>query len=213
MRASDSVNGLNGRGRMSAAETAVKWTDIANLALVAVLVGATCYYAWRTHSMVKEMREARRMQLLPRLKLTLHWIGVNHSDVRIVNAGVGPAVDVEMDVWFGEERYDLRQWKKPLMAPGEYAEFFYPLTEKNQTPTNDEIKDLWRTVNMSARYKDAVGESFTANESLDVGSLWDAAVGSREAVQEPEIRKIREKLERIEKALGQVAGAVRDRSR
>jgi len=73
-----------------------------NGALTAILVGATCIYAWLTWRMVRELEESRRVGKRPALVVNLGRleVGSGHDDehmalschVRVTNVGSGPAI-------------------------------------------------------------------------------------------------------------------------
>ena len=44
--------------------------------LTAALVLVTTYYAWQSHAMVREMRRARGVSIIPKMMLALHQLGV-----------------------------------------------------------------------------------------------------------------------------------------
>ncbi len=75
-------------------------------ALTAVLlVGATIFYAWRTHDMANEMRRARELQSRSNVQLRLEHNDWNPAVMQLVihNTGAGAALDVSVsftpDIW------------------------------------------------------------------------------------------------------------------
>src|SRR5438046_197738 len=91
--------------------------------LTGALVLVTGYYAWQNHRMVKEMKEARSAEVLPKLVPTLRLLAPANAFLRIVNAGPGPAFGV--DVEFGLEPGAVpRRWQSPVVASGEANDFW-----------------------------------------------------------------------------------------
>jgi hypothetical protein len=86
--------------------------------LTGVLVVITGYYAKQTHDTVVEMRTARGAQILPKLVPTLEPIAPDHSFLRIVNAGAGPALNVELELIL-EPGGSVRRWKSAIVSAGE----------------------------------------------------------------------------------------------
>lgn len=67
-------------------------------ALTAVLVIATIYHAKQTRETVKEMKASRSVQVLPRLVPTLAKLPAAQVLLRVVNAGAGPAFNVDVQL-------------------------------------------------------------------------------------------------------------------
>lgn len=56
-----------------------------------VLAGVTAYYVYATRLLVNETKEARRQEIMPRLK-----IKVLESGLKLVNVGSGPALNINL---------------------------------------------------------------------------------------------------------------------
>lgn len=69
--------------------TASTWLTGATLALVAI----TAYYAFKTSQLVREAIKARRPLLVP----TIDFIAGDRAELRVVNAGAGAAVTLDLD--------------------------------------------------------------------------------------------------------------------
>jgi hypothetical protein len=174
-------------------------TDIINVILVAVLVGATIFYALRTHSMVKEMREARYVQILPKLKLGIEMITLGRGSIKITNAGTGPAINVVLEFWLGNEYENKRVWTNSLLVQSESVQFLFPKIN-NQYPKLDQICDTWQTVSMKASYADAMGRKFEISDSFDIKDYWEKTKSSVKRWQDTELReiqKIKDELKKI----------------
>ncbi len=98
--------------------------------LTGALVIITAYYAWQNHRMVKEMREARRLSVLPKLAISIFMHGPTFGMPRLVNVGQGPALDVDINLVFSRRDgsgVEERTWKAGVMPPGETHDFMPPL--------------------------------------------------------------------------------------
>jgi len=153
---------LSGVG--SKAVTASDWV----LILTAVLVLVTGYYAWQTRQTVKEMKSARATQLLPRPVPTLAKLPGAQVLLRVVNAGAGPAFNVDVGLLLEPDGEPIR-YLAPVMSPGEYQDFFAP----GKGPGGSEIQlaaisSVWQTLRLRGACSDALGNRHSIDESLDL---------------------------------------------
>jgi hypothetical protein len=124
------------RPDLSAAQL-VDEADRATLALIGVTL-AHVLINWRV---VREMREARRLSVQPKLAIKLSRVGPAHAFVAVLNAGSGTAFDVSIMLAFeprspSRHQRDERTWRTPSIAPGAQHEFI-PMT-----PGNGSIMDI-----------------------------------------------------------------------
>lgn len=189
----------------------IGWPDIVNVGLVAVLVAATIFYARRTHDMVGEMREGRKNQLLPKLKLGLRHIGPSHTDVKIINVGPGPATDIEFELWFGQDTENKRQWTVPLMVSGEDILHFFPDLPKGGAATNVQFAELYKTISLKARYSDIFHQKHEIMDTLDFATYWNQVIASGQLVKVDNVEEIRRQTEKISKHLETIAKAAREK--
>jgi hypothetical protein len=73
---------------------------VINAVAIGVLVVVTAYYAWQTHKMAREMRQARLLSLLPKLVLDIEMVGPRHGNIVVQNVGPGPAIDADLVIVF-----------------------------------------------------------------------------------------------------------------
>jgi hypothetical protein len=174
--------------------------------LTAVLVVATIYYAAQTRATVREMKAARSAQVLPRLVPTLAKLPGAQVLLRVVNAGAGPAfgVDVELTLEPGGEPI---RFVAPVMAPGEYQDFFAP----GKGPASTEIQlaaisSVYTTLHLQGTCSDALGESHPVDEPLDLGHFADVYLAGTWVRPDDEyLKTIAENLKTVGKGVEAVA--------
>jgi hypothetical protein len=88
-----------------------------------ILTGAlaliTAYYAWQTHRIVREMRATRAAQVLPHLVTRIRHYPGGGGVLRILNAGLGPALNVDVVITLEpENRVD---GKSPWFLPAKHT--------------------------------------------------------------------------------------------
>jgi hypothetical protein len=145
--------------------------------LTGVLVLATIYYAWQTQRMVREMREAREVQLRPKIILGIRILGPNDFYPKVMNAGGGPALDLRVRVAL-EPNGPSGDYATAFMAPGRDAGVILA-TESGRVTHIDEYKPF-RTLRMKGECVDALGNTFTFDEMFDLakwvqgfkGGMW-----------------------------------------
>lgn len=138
------------------------------LILTAVLVLVTGYYAWQTRQTVNEMKSARATQVMPRLVPTLAKLPGAQVLLRVVNAGAGPAFNVDVELLLEPDGEPIR-YIAPVMSPGEYQDFFAP----GKGPGGSEIQlaaisSVWQTLRLRGACSDALGNAHSMDESLDL---------------------------------------------
>jgi hypothetical protein len=83
-----------------------------------ILVIVTSWYAWQTRQMVSQMESARAAQVRPHLALSLDLEQGGAVFLRVVNAGVGPAMSVDVRIE-SEPGPGVRiPYITPVLAPG-----------------------------------------------------------------------------------------------
>jgi hypothetical protein len=164
-----------------------------------VLVIVTTWYAWQTRRMAAEMESARAAQLRPHLALDVHK-EQGAVFLRIVNAGVGPAMSI--DVLLTSEPGTLVRipFRTPVLAPRAGQVF---VLHEGTGPTVADLKQLVKThgvkrVNLTGVFVDALGVVHEANDTLDLETYSDAFYSrSLRVVPDDSIERIAEAVERI----------------
>lgn len=173
------------------------------LALALVLV--TIFYAWRTNSMVEEMRTTRKQALMPKLALGVDALGPTYFLHVLRNAGPGPALDVRVELIFedtGGNVIDRRAWRSPLFVSGERREFLAP---KDAAGRDIHPSGLGR-VRVVGTAKDALGDKINVAESFDDPAGWqDVLFAADELWQDEPLDIIAKALKDTAKHLGSVA--------
>jgi hypothetical protein len=173
---------------------------IINGVAIVVLVLVTVYYAWQTRQMVKEMRSARLLSLLPKLVLDIKMVGPTFGDVVVRNVGLGAAIDADLTLTFeGSEAAEPeeRQWLAHVIAPGEDHEFL----PADGIGSMDDLVAKHPTIALAGKIRDALGQTHTVAERIDVAEFWGRLENAYERWVESADRKVVRELEKIRREL------------
>jgi hypothetical protein len=181
--------------------------DWAIVVLTAVLVGVTAYYAWQNHQMVREMRRSRELSIAPKLTISIFMLGPTYGLARLVNAGQGPALQVEVTLAFhrrdGSEVIE-RQWQSNFMPPGESHDFIEP-DELLDVRSTEALARECSEITIKGTMRSSLGNAISVDETT--GDLQEWFEMSRRALhvwEEEPRRKIPKELENIRKELEQI---------
>jgi hypothetical protein len=75
---------------------------------------------------VREMRRARLLSVLPKMAVDIQMVGPRYGVVVVRNVGVGPALRVDLHIFFGDrnnEAIEHRHWLAHVVAPAEEHQF------------------------------------------------------------------------------------------
>jgi hypothetical protein len=178
---------------------------IINGAAIIVLVLVTAYYAAQTKQMVKEMRSARLLSLLPKLVLDIKMIGPTYGDVVVRNVGPGAAIDADLTITFAESEAagrEEREWLAHVIAPGEDHEFL----PTQGIGSMDELVAKHPTIALTGTVRDALNQTHEVNERIDVAEAWARVESAHVRWEEGSDRKVVRELEKIRKELGRGLG-------
>jgi hypothetical protein len=173
------------------------------LLLTAVLVLATIYYAKKTRDMVGEMRDSRRLSVLPKMVIDVEWLGPQHCVIVATNVGTGAALNADLRITF-EPRDEqqpsvVRRWRDNVIAPGERLRF-WPSAPDNDTPTAEELGKQYPRISLAGQVQDALGHIHRVDHSLDdLAELRAVAEASNYMPQDEPVQKIAKSLEKVEK--------------
>lgn len=149
----------------------VLWTVLPNLLLVII----TAYYAWQTRATVKEMREARGAQVLPKLVPTFEIAGPVVMFPRVVNIGPGSATEIECTLKLEPDGPEW-PWRWALLASGAGQSFTPAGNHPDGTPFSpytEQIKKHYTHLSLSASYRDATGRKHTSRETAEIRETLD----------------------------------------
>lgn len=113
----------------------IEWSTLA-------LVLITGYYAWQTQQTVLEMKESRRLSVLPDLHTSR---SDDIATFSLTNTGQGPAaIDVNVQLIYKATRAVAGTtteytWRAYTIAPGERHEFYPPMVEDERLTKIDEL--------------------------------------------------------------------------
>jgi hypothetical protein len=178
----------------------------ASLAFSAVLVLVTYLYYRETRAHTAEMRESREAEFQPVLKATVEpWLAV-HNRFVFENTGKGAAHDVSAKWGFTHLDND-REWKVPLISPGQRHTFYLPFTDCDDTITTEpqlerELADTDGVLFFEWECTDALGNTVSNREEIDV--LETVQSRSGELLVESEEAKIRDELEDLNDSVGDI---------
>lgn len=183
----------------------------ATLLLTAVLVVVTAYYAIQTQLMVREMRDARRLSVRPKLAIDLDPIGPGFALVKVLNVGAGACVDADLTFDFiarpGSSRSSQsRRWRMNFIAPGERHRFFPPLDDKEQPLDIDPFTAEYAKVRLTGSVRDVLGETLTIDEEIrDLKERWEFQKAAWHARETNQLKELTKEVGKVQQAIGQVA--------
>lgn len=173
-----------------------------------VLVAVTIWYAWQTQQMVREMRRGRVEAVRPCLRLDLGGV-YGASTLEIANLGVGPAVDVsvELVVFFDGDETQREGWTTPLLRSGDSRTMLMP--NKDGVEGSFAPAQYWADhdtrIQMAGRCRDLDGRIHKIEDSLSFASHATRGVeGSWAGVEDrlpTNVEKLAKELAAIRKAL------------
>lgn len=136
-------------------------TLFATLGLIAVTL-AYVIFNWR---MVREMRETRKLTVLPKLAIRFTRVGPAHALVAVKNVGPGAALDVRMTLTFvpldpSKQQPDVRPWRINLMPPGDEHDFL------PQDLAGEAIAATWKRITISGTMKNALDETIQIDDTF-----------------------------------------------
>lgn len=142
----------------------------ATLLLTLILVLITGYYARQTAEMAREMRENRVALQTPRIRLDLWMLKRDHVVVRLVNVGNGAAFDLRVTLSFAPapevvRRAELRDWKTPILRPGETQSFHFPSVDEDEMNLK-KIAAIYDAVDVSGQCSDSLGNTYEIDDRL-----------------------------------------------
>jgi hypothetical protein len=169
--------------------------------LTLALVGVTAYYGYETYQMVTEMRKARGVAVLPKPAPTMTYLAPDVAMPTIVNAGPGAAIDVYVEMWLDPGNGHRRQWRTPLLAPGERHEFFLEKKGGSGLGRMSEVTKEYRYLRMRGTCRDPLGASHTFDDTADIREWWNLLQESGERLQPDHPKEIADSLKTIAKSL------------
>ncbi len=147
-------------------ERNVLWLVLPNLLLVAI----TAYYAWQTRRTVQEMRAARAAQVAPRLVPTIKMLGPTFVSFEVLNAGPGPAIDLECKLSLEPGGPEWR-WKWPILSSGDHQGF----TPNGKHPDGsdfhpelDQVLKHYKSFKLVSTCKDTLGQTHPHDDHADL---------------------------------------------
>lgn len=156
-----------------------------------ILAIATLYQALRTGSMVVELRDSRKTEFMPHIRIFLYMAQITIASLKIGNFGKGPAFDVNLTVAFKKDAavVDERPFKQKVMASQEDFELIPPEMELKK------MLNSFTHVLVRGNYRDVFRTSFNVEETIDVKEfiesidkghiLWRSKDGSLKPARSP----------------------------
>ncbi len=102
-----------------------------------VLVIITFLYVRATNQILKEARLSRESSVRPVIRLFLKYEGGTILVPYIKNAGLGPAVNIDLEINYFDEKDEvsrMTKWRNPLMAARDYERFVPKTVGDNPSP-------------------------------------------------------------------------------
>lgn len=163
-----------------------------------VLVLVTAWYAFQTKQMAAEMAFARAEQVRPHLTLDVDKLGAGNVMLRVTNAGIGAALDIDVSLTAEPGNLSIL-YKAPLLVPGEGQSF---LVRDTAGKTETDLKRLvhnrkYYRVNLTGDCHDALGRHHPVSANLDLKDYSDLFYSGLWRAQPDELKRIADELKRI----------------
>lgn len=181
--------------------------------LTAALVVVTWMYQRDTHGMVREMRQARGVQVMPRVVLTINHRGAGAAFWRIASIGPGPALDLDVDVT-PEPGGVTRALRMPVMIPGETHDLIPladPKDQKSDFLRLDETTSRFSQLRLKGRCRDVLGTEHPIDETFEVRDWWETVKEAQVLLAHDWSEEMAKSLEKIEKDLQAIAKGLQSR--
>lgn len=138
---------------------------------------ATIALAVFTYRLWMETRAARQ----PHMVASLDWFPPSHVELRLTNAGAGPALSV--DLAFQPEGGETRRWSEPVVTPNDgYNVHWLSRQEEEAGRGIDYIAERHPTMRVSGKYRDVLGAEYAIDQMLDVRTQWEESRAARRLV-------------------------------
>jgi hypothetical protein len=191
--------------------TIVDWlNNNANLLLIvtnAILIAVTTRYVILTGRMVSEMRQAREAETEPELVPMLIPKGAWIVRLRIVNAGGGPAQNVEADIYLKPlSELGVRTWRHPTLTPGSHVDLMIPAQSEIRHYLN-ELAQRYDLLIIALRWKNVHGRSISRRYELNLKEQMKSYDDVPVLVPPEDIHV---QLGKIQDELSKIAGVLRD---
>lgn len=175
---------------------------IINGIAIVVLVAVTAYYAWQTHEMADEMKQARLLSLAPNVRLDVRMLSAVYGVPVARNVGTGPALDCDLHLHFGarDHTIDHRRWLAQVLAPGDEHQILPPEGVANIS----NLVGRFPVIRLEGNVSDVFGERHVVDETMDLVDWWtNLERAGRRFEEEPAALAVRE-LEGIKKELAAI---------
>lgn len=95
-------------------------------------------------------------------------IGPMALNFRVSNIGRGPASDVQVDFTVLGVNTVKRTWKQQLLTPGQFQDFFIPISENEEQHYITYFETNETKIKMSSICKDVLGKNHSNQEEIGV---------------------------------------------
>jgi hypothetical protein len=119
---------------------------------------------------------------------------------RVVNVGPGPAVDIDVEMWFEPGDGFRRRWTNPVLVTGDFREMVLK-DESGKVVRMPALTEQFADMRLKGTCRDAMGEEYAIDETFDVRDWWQTAVAADE-------RLMRGKTPEVVTALENVAASI-----
>lgn len=182
--------------------------------LTGLLVVITAIYVWLTYRAVDEARKARLQALRPHVVADFWPLGPNYPVIRLSNAGMAVALDVELE--FTMERRSAKsgdpftfQFSWPAMQVSANHQISTPDPPARSGRSHlDVLLQDYGPLRMSGTCCDMLGRVHSIDQTIDANAWW-SAIGTRHELSAPaptgevgqQLHKLNKQLEQIDKNL------------
>jgi hypothetical protein len=142
---------------------------IITAAATVLLALATLYQALKTRDTVDQMKESRKIELIPKVKAFLYMAAQTYATLKIQNVGRGPALGVDLQIILKKDDsiVETRSVKPKIMLALEDTELILP------NGLIDSILSSITSIEVKGSYVDTFGETIEEEETISVKEFVD----------------------------------------
>jgi hypothetical protein len=175
-----------------------------------VLAGATGWFAYDNHQVLKRMDREREDRISPVITLQLIAWDARLLKLRIQNVGTGAALEIKgkiQSIFIGDSSRSI-DWSYPLLAPDKYEELPIPMPEDVPREKHfdwNSIRPVVDLIKADFEYKSISGLSYRRADTIKIQEVTQGWIDSRMLVTRDHPERL---MPRIAKTLEDIAKAL-----
>lgn len=165
------------------------------------LVAITAFYAVYTRQLATAANR-------PNVQAKFDILGGNHIQLKIMNFGPSPALDVEVNISFERVAAPI-VWKWPIIAPSQEYGLFIRDTETSEVMSLTQLQEVGSMLFEAKYQQPGALRSIKTKHKIGLPEAIESSIASNIAVPGKDatdiLKDIHERLRGIERSLGEIA--------